>query len=190
LSEISSTSHPRPAISRARLEVLFDGIFAIAMTLLVLELKVPDLADRRSVRELGQALLHDGPTFLSYLLSFWMLGMLWYRHNQMYRQIERISRRMLVLQLSQLALAAFFPFCAALEGRYPMNPLALTIYSGCILLYSWTSMLYWHVAWTVGAVRPELDRTEYLAARRRILRGSLMLTLIFGYALSRVFAGV
>jgi uncharacterized membrane protein len=179
----ASSPHPPSAISRARLEVLFDGIFAIAMTLLVLELKVPDLADRHSVQELATALRHDGPTFGSYLLSFWMLGMLWYRHNQMYRHIERISRRMLVLQLFQLALAAFFPFCAGLEGRYPMNPLALVVYSGCITLYGWTSLLYWTVAWRVGAIRPELGRAEYLALRQRNIRGVIVLTGICGYSL-------
>ena len=62
-----------PIISRSRLEFLVDGVFAIALTILVLELKVPELADRRSVPELGQALAHEAPTFLSYLGGFVLL---------------------------------------------------------------------------------------------------------------------
>lgn|SRR5512140_300348 len=172
-----------PAISRARLEVLFDGIFAIAMTILVLELKVPDLADRHSVDELGRYLAQDAPTFISYLLSFTLLGVLWYRHNQIYRYVERVSRRMLALQLLQLATAAFIPFCAALMGRYPTNPLSTVVYSGCIMIYQWTSAAYWIVAGRVGALRPDVDRSEYRAQRRRNLRAVLAVTAIFLYSL-------
>src|SRR5438094_5500342 len=72
-------------ISKSRLEMLFDGVFAIAMTILVLELKVPELVNIRSVDELRRALVHQAPTFFSYLLSFSVLGMFWYRHNNLYR---------------------------------------------------------------------------------------------------------
>jgi uncharacterized membrane protein len=182
MSEHSSTS-AESAISRSRLEVLFDGIFAIAMTLLVLELKVPELADGHSRSELSRALAHDGPTFLSYLLSFWLLGVLWYRHNQLYRHIERVSRRMLALQLLQLATAAFIPFCAALVGRYPGNPLSLVVYSGCIMVCQWASAAYWLVATRTGAVKAHLDPSEYRAQGRRNLRSSLAVTAIFIYGL-------
>lgn len=55
--------------------MLFDGVFAIAMTILVLELKVPELVAQRSVQELAKGLAHQGSTFVSYLLSFFVLGM-------------------------------------------------------------------------------------------------------------------
>ncbi len=118
-------------ISKSRLEFLFDGVFAIAMTILVLELKLPELADKRSVHELGQALLHH-----------------WRHLPRLYHQLHH-SERLLdrpqhaVCQIdaghqggrghSRLAVwpgSAFIPFCAHLIGRYPGNPLALLVYLG------------------------------------------------------------
>src|SRR2546425_3417736 len=84
-------------VSRSRLEMLFDGVFAIAMTILVLELKVPELVDVRSVDELRRSLVHQAPTFFSYLLSFAVLGMFWYRHNRQYRHFRVINSGMLAL---------------------------------------------------------------------------------------------
>jgi hypothetical protein len=99
---------PVPVISKSRLEFLFDGVFAIAMTILVLELKVPELVNPRSVAELARALVHEASTFVSYLISFVVLGVFWYRHNQQYHSYHAISRGMLVLHFVQLAAAAFF----------------------------------------------------------------------------------
>src|SRR5258708_15922983 len=95
------------AVSKDRLEFLFDGIFAIAMTILVLELKVPELNDRRSVSELAHALAHHAPTFGSYLLSFWLLRIFWYRHNQPYHHILVITHCMLAIHLLQPASLSF-----------------------------------------------------------------------------------
>jgi uncharacterized membrane protein len=165
-------------ISKGRLEMLFDGIFAIAMTILVLELKVPELADRHSVGELARTLRHDVATFGSYLLSFGVLGMFWYRHNQFYRHLKFITKGGLALHLLQLAMAAFFPFCAALLGRYPTNPLAQVFYIGCVMVYQWGAALQWRVAGKMGALPTELSPGD-ARRRRRDLVGSLLATGLF-----------
>ena len=157
------------AISKGRLEFLYDGIFAIAMTILVLELKVPELNDRHSIGELAHALAHHGPTFASYLLSFLMLGIFWSRHNHDYRHFHRITYPMLVMTLVQLAAAAFFPFCAAMLGRYPQNRLAT-----------------WVVAKRSGTFGADFPLTDYLRTRNRILRGCLVLLAMFALAFMRV----
>lgn len=169
-------------ISRSRLEMLFDGIFAIAMTILVLELKVPEIANRNSVAELATALRHDGPTFFSYVLSFAVLGMMWYRHNVLYRHVERISAAMLALQLLQLAAAAFFPFCAALLGRYPTNPATLIIYSGCMLVYQSAATVYWTMAKRSGSLRASVDEAEYHGQVRRLRRATVILSMLVLYS--------
>ncbi len=171
--------HPQSAVSKARLEFLFDGIFAIAMTILVLELKVPELNEPKSVHELGHALLHHAPTFGSYLLSFIMLGVFWYRHNNQYRHYILITRPMLILHLIQLAAAAFFPFCAALFGRYPTNPLSMVIYTGCVFVYGWTTFANWLVAKKHGAFAATYPEDDYLKTRRRTLRGCLAISAMF-----------
>ena len=175
-----------PVINRSRLEFLVDGVFAIALTILVLELKVPELADRRSVAELGQALAHEAPTFLSYLASFMLLGIFWYRHNHQYEHFRVITRGMLVLHFVQLAAAAFLPFCAALLGRYPINGLSMVVYLACILVYSWASGATWILARRSGAMKAELTEAAYLRSRGRWLRGCLVITSLFALYLIRL----
>jgi uncharacterized protein (TIGR02246 family) len=164
------------AISRSRLEMLVDGIFAIAMAILVLDLKVPEIADRRSVSELARSLVGQAPTFLSYLLSFFVLGVFWYRHNQQYRHYRSITRGMLALHFVQLAAAASFPFCAALVGRDGINPLATVIYLACIVVYAWTAAVTWIVAKRSGAMSAELTDTAYLRSRKRKITTSLAIS--------------
>lgn len=177
------------AISKTRLEFLFDGIFAIAMTILVLELKVPDLVVRNSIGELAHALVHHYPTFASYLFSFLMLGMFWYRHNLLYQHFQKITQVMLVLHLVQLAAAAFFPFCAALLGRYPTNPLSPVFYIGCVFVYVWATLGNWVVARRSGALRPEVTTEEYRKIRGKVLRGCLVISMLLALQLFRVMEG-
>ncbi|HTY36710.1 MAG TPA: TMEM175 family protein [Bacteroidota bacterium] len=166
-------------IGKGRLEFLFDGIFAIAMTILVLELKVPELQDRHSVSELWNGIVEHGATFFSYLLSFVMLGMLWFRHNEQFHHVTKVSLGMLMLQLAQLALAAFFPFCAALLGRYPTNHLSQAIYIGCVMLYMWCAAFHWIRAHRLGVLGGEIDAAKYLEVRKRNLMGAGVLTVMF-----------
>jgi uncharacterized membrane protein len=185
--EPSATSHP---ISRSRLETLFDGIFAIAMTILVLELKVPEgLADRHSVAELAAALGHNAATFGSYLLSFAMLGVMWHLHNFCYRHVRLVTRGMLALHLLQLAAAAFFPFCAALLGRFPVNRLSLVFYTGCVAVYLWGSLAGWLLAERSGSLSPQLDAEESRRVRNRLLRGSVIVTGLLAVYASMAIAG-
>jgi len=172
-------------VSKARLEFLFDGVFAIAMTILVLELRVPELQDRHSVRELVHGLLHHAATFVSYLLSFFMLGVFWASHNAWYRQIQRITKGILAVQLLQLAVAASFPFCAALIGRYPTNQASLAIYTGCVAAYLWAGILLWAVARRAGVLALPPDYRRLL---KRQLIGSIWITGIFLFFLSRTLA--
>ena len=177
-----------PAINRSRLEFLFDGVFAIAMTILVLELKVPELVDRHSIQELARALAHQAPTFASYLLSFGMLGILWYRHNLQYQHFRVITGSMLVLHFIQLAAAAFFPFCAALMGRYPTNGLSQLVYISCILVYAWASLANWVIAGRSGSLGPETAAADFLRSRNKLFRGCLGLSAVFVIYLIRVLA--
>jgi uncharacterized membrane protein len=177
-----------PAVSRSRLEFLFDGVFAIAMTILVLELRVPELVDRHSMPELARALAHHAPTFASYLLSFGMLGILWYHHNRQYHHFRVITRSMLVLHFVQLAAAAFFPFCASLLGRYPTNGLSQVVYISCILVYVWASLANWVIAGRSGSLGSETAAADFLRSRNKLLRGCLALSIVFFIYLIRVLA--
>lgn len=106
---------------KARVEALVDGVFAIAMTILVLEVKVPSVADKLSAHELWHALAHDGVVILAYFVSFLALGIFWVWHHKLMEKVAQVDLPMLVCCLIFLALVCFFPFVAALFGRYPLN---------------------------------------------------------------------
>ena len=74
--------------------MLFDGIFAIAMTILILEVKAPEVHGSMSNQALLEAISESIPTMLSYLLSFLVLGNLWHSHNQQYKHFQHISGAM------------------------------------------------------------------------------------------------
>ena len=172
---------PVRVISRSRLEMLFDGVFAIAMTILVLELKVPDLeiADRRNSSLLLHELVKESGTFFSYLLSFAILGVFWWRHNHVYHYFRTITSKMLVLHFVQLAAAAFFPFTAALYGRYPTNFGGVLIYLACVATYLWASFGNLIVARRDGALSDDMTPETFAKMRRRTLRGALVMSAMF-----------
>jgi uncharacterized membrane protein len=178
----------RSVISRTRLECLFDGIFAIAMTILVLELKVPELADRHSASELLHKLAIYGPTFGSYALSFLILGMFWYRHNEQHHHCQSVTRSMLALQLVQLAVAAFFPFCAALLGRYPTNQLSQLMYCGCVSIYLWVTLGNWLEAGKRGALKPDVSSTDFRRIRMRLLRSCAAISVVVVFVVAHMLA--
>jgi uncharacterized membrane protein len=97
-----------------RLEAFSDGVFAIAITLLVLELHVPDVERGR----LWHGLVSDWPQFAAYLSSFFVLGIMWVNHHSMFKQIRRTDRVLLFLNLLLLLWTALLPFPTGLVSRY------------------------------------------------------------------------
>jgi uncharacterized membrane protein len=176
--EKNSESAFSKQVSKGRLEFLFDGIFAIAMTILVLELKIPELADRHSVHELGSALLKNGMTFLSYILSFIMLGVFWMTHNRIYGNLIKISNTCLAIHIWLLAVAAFFPFCAHLM-KYGTNRLALQIYIGACLAYFIGILLLVVTAEKQKLFDPAVEAKDIRNLRNRFLRSAVILIAIF-----------
>jgi uncharacterized membrane protein len=156
-------------VSKGRLEFLFDGIFAIAMTILVLELKVPELADRLSNHELGTALLHHGRAFFSYILSFIVLSIFWITHNWVYAHIRKISISCLCIHVWLLMVAAFLPFCAHMLGKYGRNSLAVQIYCFEVIAYMFGILVLILIAWKQKLFDPEMTVTRIKKMRRLTL---------------------
>lgn len=162
---------PNLHLSKHRLEALVDGVFAIAMTILILEVKVPELESPRSAAELAARLAHDLPTLAAYFFSFGLLGIFWAWHHRLARLIASLDVPLVALSLFFLSLVSFFPFAAALVGRYLMNPVSMAVYfptTGLILATQWMTL---ELARGRGRLDPDVPAEEILAARKRNSRG-------------------
>jgi uncharacterized membrane protein len=112
----------------ARTVALSDGVFAIALTLLVLNISVPELASTRH-GDLGQRLLDHRDEFVSYAISFAVISVFWIRHHVFFRRVSRIDTRLAVLNLAYLAFVAFVPYPTRLVGLYGDEPASVVLYA-------------------------------------------------------------
>jgi uncharacterized membrane protein len=142
---VPQRTYGRDSVEFARTVAFTDGLFAIAMTLLVVSLAVPTLSDTDSVGQLADKLGDDSATFVSFAISFAVIGRYWLAHHTYFSALGRLDRPLIALNLVYLAFIAFLPFPTALLGAYFENPLSITIYavnvaivSGMeVVLFSW-----------------------------------------------------
>lgn len=117
----------------SRFESFSDGVFAFAITLLVLGIALPDGA-YSSDRLLTVALLRLWPNLIAYGLSFAVIGLMWQNHHALFRLVERVDRRTVLLNLMFLAGTAFIPFATRTLGMYPTMHASTFLY-GAVLLF-------------------------------------------------------
>jgi uncharacterized membrane protein len=126
-----------------RIEAFSDGVFAIAITLLVLELKAPDPEDG-----LWQGLVHEWPQFAAYLTSFFIIGIMWVNHHSMFRAIVRSDRMLMFLNLLLLLWTSLLPFPTSLVAEHLRDggtdaSVAAAVYSANLTLAAIAFSLIW-----------------------------------------------
>jgi uncharacterized membrane protein len=123
-----------------RLLTVSDGVFAIILTLLVLELKVPELANGQGLRE---ALREVRPSFVAFLISFFVVAMAWVGHRDVFTRIRRTDRVLIWLNLLLLLPLSILPFGASLLSRYDREPTALELYGFILIAIALTRLTMW-----------------------------------------------
>jgi uncharacterized membrane protein len=178
-----------------RVEAFSDGIFAIAITLLVLEIRVPppNLTDHGS--GLFRALLHLWPSYLGYLISFVTIGIMWVNHHSMFTLIQRIDRYFLLISVLFLMFIALLPFPTALLAEYLAEPkgrrVAVAVYSAsfvCIALSY--NALWWYAARKGRLLDTNADTEAVRTISRRYLVGPLAYGLSFVLAFFNAWASL
>jgi uncharacterized membrane protein len=152
-----------------RIAALSDGVFAIAMTLIVLEIHVPDPGPIRSEQDLWNALLTLGPRLVTYLLSFLTLGIFWNGQQTQLNYFSRTDRDLTWLQLAFLATVALMPFSTSLLAEFITFRLALIAYWANIFLLGLLVYVAWVYAEAHGLVNADAGPTVSRAIKRRIL---------------------
>jgi len=144
----------------ARVLALSDGVFAIIITLLVLEVHVPELTKGHSLNE---ALAELRPSLVAFVISFILAGMYWVGHRDLFALIRRTDRGLVWLNILYLLPLCLLPFGAGLIGRYDQEPVALRIYG--LLLVAIAAMRV--VIWLYATNRPHLLWQRLDANQRR-----------------------
>ncbi|KQO93807.1 TMEM175 family protein [Leifsonia sp. Leaf264] len=142
----------RPAaatVSTRRLEAFTDGVFAIAATLLVLDLTVNDLSRATTDAELWQGLVDMWPAILSFAISFFLLCLLWSIHVRQFEYIIKVDGSMLVLNTVRLFGVVLIPFTTSLDSRFG----DLTLGQSLLPLNFFWVVLFGYLLW-IRATRP------------------------------------
>ena len=159
-------THLPVGLSTQRIQSFSDGVFAIVITLLIMDLKVPQSAGETAVVLAGH-LFELWPKLLSYVLSFLVVGVYWVAHHHVFYYICRVDRISLWLNIFFLMSVAFVPFPTALLGEYSGNQLAVIIYGVNVMVTRLLLLALWlHAATNHRLIDPELAP---LAIRRLTL---------------------
>ncbi len=151
-------------LTTTRIEALSDGVFAIVLTLMVFQIRIPNIPSDLAAKELWPQLLRQWPEFYSYVISFLLVGIFWVAHHNMYHLVKRSTRALLWMNLIYLMFVAFVPYSVALVGRYDNIQKIVILYGVHLMIISGLMYLqWWYVTrkrhLMVGTLSPEFVRS-------------------------------
>ncbi|MDX6694456.1 MAG: potassium channel family protein [Blastocatellia bacterium] len=152
-------------MNKGRLEAFSDGVIAILITIMVLELKIPHGADLDALRPLV-------PVFLTYVLSFIYIGIYWNNHHHMLQATEKINGKILWANLHLLFWLSLIPFVTGWMGENHFAPLPTAIYGVVLLLAAVAYIILQNLI-----VSQQGERSKLKAAVDKDLKGKLSLAL-------------
>lgn len=169
-------------MNTTRLEAFSNGVFAIAITLLVLEIKVPPPGTA-----LGAELLEIWPSYLAYVVSFLVIGATWINHHAMFQHIVRVDGMLLLLNVLHLMLIAFQPFPTAVLAeafhRGMDELIAATFYGGIFTVIGIFNAMWWYAARAGRLLGTHPTAEEAQQIGRRLLVGPTVYAIASGVAL-------
>jgi uncharacterized membrane protein len=178
-------------VETTRLETFSDGVFAIAITLLVLLFDVPDVSGGES---LGHVLEHQWPQYASYAVSFVTIGIIWVNHHTLFRHIVRVDRVFLFINVLFLMCVAFIPYPTSVISRYVrtddaaaaaiMYGLSLTATAICF------NILWQYAARGYRLLAADADRREVAGITRSYWPGAFLYAGVTALALVSATASV
>jgi len=169
-----------------RLEAFSDGVFAVAITLLVLNIKIPGLDTPKNLpgdQQLWQALRDEWPMLAAYVTSFSTIGIMWINHHRLFTHIKRTNTVLLLLNLSLLLVIVFIPVPTALLSEYLPYPdahAAAVVYCGTFLLMACSFYLLWfYASHNNRLLGNNVDANSVAAISRQYVFGPVSYLIIF-----------
>ena len=173
-----------------RLEAFSDGVFAVAITLLVLNIKIPgiDLPSSQLPDDtnLWQALLNEWPMLAAYATSFATIGVMWLNHHRLYVHIKHTNTVLMLLNLLLLLVIVFIPVPTALLAEYILKPgqhAAAIVYSGTFFAMSCCYNIFWRYAsYHNRLLGKNVDSYAVAAINRQFMFGPISYLIVLGIA--------
>ncbi|MBI1418537.1 MAG: DUF1211 domain-containing protein [Limimaricola sp.] len=149
--------------STERLVYFSDAVVAITITLLVLDIRLPEGVGDMTDTQLWAALLDLGPAFRAYLISFAVIGSFWISHHRKFAAIAAADGRLIVLNLLFLLMIGAMPFATSLIAENP-GPLATALYAGALTAGALMIAAIWVYARAAGLTRADLPPRRWRAS--------------------------
>jgi uncharacterized membrane protein len=174
-----------------RLETFADGVIAIAITLLILEVKVPPVGGGR----LAFAVAHEWPAYAGYVVSFLTIGVIWVNHHHMFKLIQRTTHAFLMLNVVFLMTIAFLPWPTALVAAYIRDPAGRRVAAVVYGLTMVSIAVMFNLVWLYAAGRgrllvPGIDPAAIARTNRSYLMGPIVYGLAAVIALANAFVSL
>src|SRR5262245_35867134 len=177
-------------IGTSRIRTFSDGVFALAATLLVLEIGVGPVGGSG----LGHALVHDWPSYLAYVTSFLTIGIIWINHHHNMRAIDRVDRTFMFINLLLLLDVAFIPYPTKLVADYLNQDgegTAVIAYAATLLVMAVLYTVWWRYARTGRRlIAPSVDEADLRAIDRGFAPGLPAYLVVFVLAFFSPLAAV
>jgi TMEM175 potassium channel family protein len=179
-------------MSGRRVEAFSDGVFAIAITLLVLDLAVPP-REETPEGELTAALAHQWPAYFAYLVSFLVIGIIWVNHHTVFNEVRLVDRPVLFANLALLLIVSAIPFPTHLLAEYltahENSHVAAAVYSATMLAMGLAySTLWLAITRDVRLLHHHVDAATSRAALRRFGLGNIFYLATIGLSFVNAIA--
>ena len=168
---------PPIALSKGRIEALTDGIFAIAMTLLVLDLKFPESLPRHiAQQELLGHIKELIPRFISFGVTFILAGAFWFFHHLIFHFVHHVTRILIWLNVAFLMFVSLLPFSTAMMGQFSIQTVPTLFYFGNQFILAAIMKIQWTYAKKAALINPESDPQMQQRISTRLM------TMVLGHA--------
>jgi uncharacterized membrane protein len=194
MAHLRRTVAPQEEKETGRIEAFSDGVFAIAVTLLVLDLHVPAYKDGAAAGTLLHNLMGEWPSFLAYVTSFLTVLVMWLNHHRLFSHIRRVDHTLLILNGLLLMGITIVPFPTELVAAYIRTPDAVTavaVYNGVyILIAVFYNALWHHARRDFRLLSRQADAAAVRAIDRQYRFGPIIYVVTLGLGFVNVVASV
>jgi uncharacterized membrane protein len=157
LKSNTSTEHNPDQLGLERLIFFSDAVFAIAITLLALEIRLPETDELLNNSQLSVQLAGMWQEYLAYIISFLVIGTFWMAHHRRYRYIKRYDNKLMFLNLLMLMVIAFIPFPSSVISKYPDRSATIFYALTMAIVGFLLAGIWWYASHNNRIVDPDLD---------------------------------